>query len=182
MNKKSNLHFVYDVESIGLYGESFAVAFEVFDEYEVHEKKCYACQPERAKGTAIDHEWVKANIPKLPCNAADPNHMRELFWIKLQHWIGQGANVWAHHVWPVDSKIISECIADNPFKRQWQGPSPIHEICTISEIAFNTEWPPRLSSELPSHDPRKDVAYSARVLKLSLNKLNKGNYQDSYHS
>jgi hypothetical protein len=181
-NNSKTLHFVYDVESIGLYGESFAVAFQVFDEYQTFEKVCYACKPERAKGLAVDYQWIESNVPVLPYNASDPLHVRQLFWDKLQYWLEKGATIWAHHVWPVDSSIITACINDDLFKRRWQGPSPIHEICTIAEIALNTPWPARLKSETPAHDPRNDVAYSARVLKLSLNKLNKGNYQDSYHS
>lgn len=165
-------HFVYDVESIGLHGEAFAVAFKVFDEYQVFEEVCYACKRELARGDLSDHEWVEKNVPELPINAANPRHVRELFWKKLRYWEQEGAFFWAQNMWPVDAGIITACIEDDPVDRKFKGPVPVHEISTMTRFVLNKEWPGRLDSELPAHDPRNDVRYSARVLQQCLTKLN----------
>lgn len=166
-------HFVFDVESIGLHGEAFAVAFLVFDEFQVFEEVCYACNRELARGDLSDHEWVAKNVPELPTNAASPEHVRELFWKKLRYWKKEGAHIWAQNTWPVDSGIVGACIQDDPVNRKFKGPCPIHEISTLTKFVLGNEWPGVLDSELPKHDPRNDARYSARVLKTALKKIEK---------
>ena len=172
----SEKHFVFDVESIGLHGESFAVAYKVFDEFQTFERKCFSCYPEKARGDHVDYLWVKDNVPELPYDLDTPLEVREKFWERVQYWREEGVVFWAHHLWPVDGGIISSCIQDDPFERKWEGPTPLHEICTISEIVLGTSWPSPKSSELPKHDPRNDVKYSSRVLKQCLTKIGKGDY------
>ena len=170
-------HFVFDVESIGLHGEAFAVAFMAFEDtglgsYTILEEKCYACSSTTARGDYDDHIWVQKHVPTLPINAGDPRQVRALFWAKLCKWgKDEGAAIWADHSWPVDVGIIHACIQDNPVERKFIGPNPVHDICTLSKYVLETRLSVR-ADETPQHDPRNDVKYSARVLQACLNKLN----------
>lgn len=185
-NLLSGIHFVYDVEAIGLHGEAFAVAYVVFQGpgLDILETSCYACKPTVARGIYEDHLWVMDNVPPdLPINAADPLGVRNLFWAKIQKWRDAGATFWADHAWPVDTGILHAMAAvDDPHRRRWQGPCPVHDVNTLVRFVLGRSGPGekipgRLDpDELPRHDPRKDALYSSRLLSLCLTQLQGGYY------
>lgn len=165
------LHFVYDVESIGLHGEAFAVAFVVFDENGAGkasnlEEKIYSCPQGVAAGRQSDFEWVDQNVPYIDVNHESPRAVRDAFWKKMRQWIEQGASVWADHVWPVDAGFLSACIADDPVERTWKGPKRLLDIETLG-LRKGVERP-RLEEGERAHDPLSDAKRSARYLRALL--------------
>lgn len=75
--------FIFDVESIGLHGQAFAVAGGVYDRdgNALHEF-AYHCDSMRADGEFSDREWVAANVTISIASKkkAFPKGVRESFW------------------------------------------------------------------------------------------------------
>ncbi len=58
--------FVFDVESIGLHGEGFAVAGGVYSKDGATQWEfSFSCPQEECEGDADDRQWVKENVPVL---------------------------------------------------------------------------------------------------------------------
>jgi hypothetical protein len=169
--------FIFDVESIGLHGEAFAVAggvlhtgVGVFDS-----TFCFATHPDAARGTDDDRDWVSNNVPVLPNEFTSTEAVREAFW-KL--WMEAktrfpGIQMAAECLWPVEARFVIACIADKPKERNWEGPYPFMEIASFMAAAGMDPMATyeRLENELPTHDPRGDVAMSARLLQDAIEKL-----------
>lgn len=165
--------FVFDVESVGLHGEAFAVAGGVYLENGAAQWEfCYACPISEAKGTDEDRNWVKANVPPLTETHRLPIGIRDAFWLD---WLKAKAQypeiVMAVECgWPVEARFLNACIDDEPADRRWKGPYPLHEIATYIAAAgkdpmANRE---RTESEKPVHNPVGDARQSARLLAESL--------------
>lgn len=164
---KSELFMVFDVESVGLHGEGFAVGFTVVnrngDEVQFG---IIACPPESAIGNSNNLEWVKNNVPPLLKTHAFPAGVRESFWHQWIGWKERGAILVADCAWPVEARFLHDCINDNFIEREWQGPYPLHDLASV--ILANDGDPTgkfdRLTSELPEHNPLNDARQSARIL------------------
>lgn len=165
--KTPNLFVVFDVESVGLHGEGFAVGFTVVD-LEGNERECgrYACNPNAARGTPGGHKWVEENIQKLEETHASPWLVRTAFWRRWQAWKAEGALLVADCAWPVEARFLAACVDDNPMTHEWSGPYPLHDLASVllaagrDPLAKNE----RLPRELPEHDPLADARQSARLL------------------
>lgn len=169
-------YFVFDVESIGLHGEAFAVAGGVYLENGAAQSEfCFACDPAAAKGDEDDRKWVAANVPVLEITHRDPVGIRESFWLEWLKAISRwGAIEMAVECgWPVEARFLAACVDDDLQDRKWKGPLPLHEIASIMTAAG---IPPlenyqRTPSETPAHNPLCDARQSARLLAESLAKL-----------
>lgn len=162
---------VFDVESVGLHGEGFAVGFVVVNRQGV-ELECglMACHPDRAAGDPEDREWVSKNIPLLPMLRTallSPFHVRDAFWVKWQEWKLKGALLVADCCWPVEARFLIACVADDPSNRKWRGPYPLHDLASILLAAGKdpTQKFERKENELPEHNPLADARQSARILR-----------------
>ncbi len=162
----SQLYFVFDVESVGLHGEGFAVGVVVVDEEgkEVLATRL-ACEPAFARGDKEGALWVQENLPNLPCDYTCPRDVRDSFWSLWWDYRNKGALMVSDCGWPVEANFLRECIADDPDNRKWEGPYPLHDLCTALLLTGrdplgNYE---RLPSELPMHDPLADARQSARI-------------------
>ena len=83
---------VFDVESIGLHGEGFAVAWVVVNRSgERMGEGCMACDPAQCAGTDESRLWVGENVPPLEVTSPTPQHLRNTFWHEWRHWADQGA-------------------------------------------------------------------------------------------
>lgn len=190
-----NLYMVFDVESVGLHGEGFSVGWVVVDEFgavlkddEVNDDSAFDqpaeylgyCFPESVRGTPKGREWVEKNwkpvsqplddFKLLPC----PFDLRAEFWEAWQYWRGKGATLAADVPWPVEARFLSDCVADRPEEREWQGPYPLIDIASVRLAAgldplANEE---RRPDELPIHDALADARQSARLLAEALASLN----------
>jgi len=173
---KEQLFFVFDVESIGLHGEGFAVGFVVVNGYGNDVQfGAMACPPKAAKGAHpkledVGQAWVMGNIAPLPITHDFPFGVREAFWAQWLCWKERGAIMVADCAWPVESKFLAQCVLDSPIEREWQGPYPLHDLASI--LLANGKDPlekfPRLPKELPEHNPLADARRSARILTETL--------------
>lgn len=157
---------IFDVESIGLHGEGWAVGWVILDDNgQVVDEGYAACPQETAQGDDASREWVKANCPQIEPTHGGPNEVREAFWQAWQKAKEQGATLWADCGWPVEANFLSACVAANPQNRAWNGPYPLHEIATVFEVAGvdATAKLERLEDE-PEHHPLGDAKQSARLL------------------
>ena len=169
---------VFDVESIGLHGEAFAVGYVVVDDKgETLEDGMFACDPYRARGTANSHSWVTQNVAltskDVECHS--PGVVRQEFWQVYERWKANAAplTLWADCAWPVEARFLIACIEDAHTEREWNGPYPLHDIATLA-LACGIDplgEIERLPIELPAHNPLNDARQSARVLIAYLRRL-----------
>ena len=171
-------HMVFDVESIGLHGEAFAVGYVVVnDEGERLDEGRFACDPYRARGTAHSHSWVTQNVSltSRDVNCHSPGVVRQEFWATYQRWKAkpEGLTLWADCAWPVEARFLIACIEDGHTEWEWHGPYPLHEIATLALAAGYdpTATVERLPEELPAHNPLNDARQSARLLLQYLGEL-----------
>nr|WP_290224001.1 hypothetical protein [Trichocoleus desertorum] len=171
---------VFDVESVGLHGEGYAVGFVVLDEcgWEI-DSGYFACDSDLAVGAGSDRKWIQENVephlPGLNCNSS--KDVRQAFWEKWMSWRTQNATLWADCGWPVEANFLSACVRDDWRDRCWTGPYPLMEIATVLQVAgLNPlEKYPRLEDELPVHHPTCDARQSGRLLFEAMHKIRGGN-------
>ena len=162
---------VFDVESVGLHGEGFAVGWVVLDESGA-EVSCgsYTCPIDHASaGTADDRAWIEANVvPVLDTYThLAPYGVREDFWEMYQALKAEGpVELWADCPWPVEARFLNACVQRNTEERNWQGPYPLLDVGVMMRAsgidAMATH--PRLPGEEPAHNPLADARQSARLL------------------
>jgi hypothetical protein len=170
----THLYFVFDVESIGLHGEGFAVGYVVKD-IEGNEHDCgkFSCLPSNAVGGEDSYKWVRDNIPEMKPTHDAPWLVRAAFWRAWLKWKEKGAVMAADCPWPVEARFLAACVDDSPGVREWQGPYPLIDVGSV--ILANGGDPKgkfdRLESERPEHDPLNDARQSARLLIENLSKV-----------
>lgn len=171
--------FVFDVESLGLHGEGFAVGGGLYlangaAQWEFR----YACPVEECSGKAVgveDRTWVKENIPVLEITHRSLVAMRSEFWAQ---WVkARQANVNAEMAvdcgWPVEHNFLRACVHDSFLDRKVWGPYPLHEISSYLAAAGcdPVGTYEREPSEMPIHDPLADARQSARLFADALQRL-----------
>lgn len=164
--------FVFDVESIGLHGEGFAVAGGVYLENGVAQWEfSAACPPQNASGSSADRAWVMENVPPVEPDYSHPKLVRTAFWMAWMKAKAQGAQMAAECQWPVEAGFVRACIADDDV-RTWDGPYPFHEIASFMAAAGMDPMATydRTPSEMPAHSPLADARQSARLLSEALAK------------
>jgi hypothetical protein len=192
MNSNNDvLFFVFDVESVGLYGEGVAVGWTVVDiNGQGYGSGLLATQPENVRWSTCEpgaREWVAKNIPALPYNLSSIEDLCASFWWVLQMHSPAStidsykdapkvSGFWADWRSPVESSFLAR-VAEEGF---WNSkvndivtpmPAPLHEIATLELAAGITEELPRLPSELPEHNPLNDARHSARKLVNAMRRL-----------
>jgi hypothetical protein len=172
-----SLFMVFDVESVGLHGEGFAVGWVVVGGGKELESGRLACPAAAAYGTRSGREWVATNAPTMPNTHALPNDVRDAFWAAWLRWKGRGAVLAADCPWPVEARFLAACVeeARDPMtsgtetpegERDWQGPYPLIDVASV-RLAVGLDplgTAGRLPNELPAHDPLADARQSARLL------------------
>lgn len=163
---------VFDVESVGLQGEGFAVGWVLLDKAGTEIDSGYAaCPSDAAAGTAADRKWIEKNIvPHLPQPMlATPRQVRDYFWNEV--WMplknrDSVVSVFSDCGFPVETNFLSACVQDDLKARGWDAPYPMHEIGTVLLLADldPTAHYDRLPNELPVHHPTADARQSARLL------------------
>lgn len=166
---------VMDVESVGLHGEGFAVAWVVVDRSGATvASAAYSCPTDAATGLPEARLWVgeHVTVPQVGFSRS-PSMIRHAFWDAWAYAQKQGATLWADCCWPVEARFLAACVDDRLEERQWEGPYPLHDIATLRLAAgFDPlATVDRLPGELPAHNPLADARQSARLLIEALNKL-----------
>lgn len=162
-----DLFLVFDVKSIGLHGEGFAVGWVVVDRDGLRvEEGSAATDPVRCIGTDESHEWVGENVPQMHYGYTNPRAVRDRFWHIWRHWANRGAVLVADCAWPVEARFLAAAVDDDSTAREWQGPYPLHDLASIM-LAIGCDplrATDRLPDELPAHHPLHDARQSARLL------------------
>ena len=169
-----SLYMVFDVESIGLHGEGFAVGWVVVNERgQTLDEGRLCADPTMASGRESCRKWVAENVPPMERSHVSAEGMRLDFWAKWLHWKRQGALLCADVAWPVEARFLSDMIREashfqdnNETEVEFAGPYPLIDISSVrlakglDPLADN----PRNPLELPIHDPLCDARQSARLL------------------
>ena len=159
---------VFDVESIGLHGEGFAVSWLVVDTHQGIwiDEQTHACNPSLASGTDADRLWVANNVPTIGANCASPAEVRSVFWHAWLRWREQSAWLAADAAWPVETNFLSACIRDVGSDAHFLGPYPLIDIDALAVATGHLRHAElaRKADELPVHDPAADARFSARRL------------------
>jgi hypothetical protein len=166
---------VFDVESIGLHGEGYAVAYAVVETPtgKILETGFSSCLSVYATGRSDDRVWIETNVdPHLPLPTHNsPLEVREFFWNKWISWREKGATLYAQCGWPVEARFLAACVDDDFSERRWKGPFPLREITDFIAAAkmADPDWTTKIylgrhDKEYPEHNPIKDTERSARIL------------------
>lgn len=167
--------FVFDVESIGLHGEGFAVGGGIYVSSTALKEFKFCCLPEEAIGEQADLEWVMDNVPDMQPTHIFAKQVRDAFWMEWE-WARKrwpDIRMAGECVWPVEAGFLSKCIQDEIEIRKMDGPYPLLDISSIMYAAGMDPMATydRLSDEVPAHDPLNDARQSARLLYMALSKL-----------
>lgn len=159
---------VFDVESVGLHGEGFAVAWLVLDLQGgiVVEEEVHACPSDCAVGSLSDRAWVAANVPPLQMTCTCPAEVRAKFWAAWLRWRLQDTWLVADFAWPVETLFLSACVSEAGLDSYFSGPLPLVDVASLGLFLKRDldEQCPRLANELPEHDPAADTRHTARKL------------------
>lgn len=178
MSGTKKKYMVFDVESVGLHGEGFAVGYVVVDEDGAElDSRAFACHPNNAVSLGSGgRDWIKHNIPELRVTHDSPWLVRRAFWSSWNEWKAKGATLAADVPWPVEARFLARCVDDNHESRERDGPYPLIDVASV-RLAVGLdplETGPRLDNEKPQHDPLADARQSARLLIEALNEARIG--------
>lgn len=126
---------LFDVESVGLYGEAFAAAWLVHDAAG-HEIDSFtlACHPNAARGDDAGRAWVAEHVmPGLTeLNCDSPREVRDLFWTRYTALRSSAPDLMlmADVPFPVETNFLTACIADDP-SRAVDAPYPLLDAASI---------------------------------------------------
>ena len=173
---------VFDVESVGLLGEPFAVGGVVVasdgtplrPKVPYHDQFIYACPHSVAAGSLNDRHWVEQNV-KIDADdikAGRPAEVYAQFWMKWLHWKQQGAWLVADVAFPVEARFLLNCAVTQDGKNDL--PYPLLDVSSILLAAGRDPLAsyPRIKGETPKHNPLADAKQSARLLLEALSVLN----------
>lgn len=171
---KDSAFFIFDVESVGLHGQAFAVGGGIYLGNGAAQREFrFACPIDACDGAESDRKWVKENVPVLEQTHHAPAVIRKSFW---EEWMKAKRDypeiiMAVECGWPVEARFLCACIDDEPEARRWAGPYPLHEIASIMEAAGMDAMKTyeRTPSE-PAHDPLGDSRLSARLLAEAISK------------
>lgn len=172
----SSKTMLFDVESIGLHGEGYAVAYSVFDVStgEEFETGLACCPSYTAKGLDVDRNWILEHVdPHLPDATHDtPGEVRDFFWDVWSRQKPAGTYLYAHCGWPVEANFLSACVNKDTLLNRFAGPFPLRDVADVVHCAREASdtWTShihfgRMDDEYPEHDPVADVRHSARILR-----------------
>jgi hypothetical protein len=168
------IFMVFDVESVGLHGEGFAVGYVVVEPKTGIRlgSGLFSCSSYKAIGIRPDHQWVDANVPSLDITHDSPLEIRSEFWDIWLAWKAKDALLLADCCWPVEARFLAQCVDDSPAKRELQGPYPLVDLSSIllGHGRNPVETFDRVADELPKHNPLCDARQSARILCETLKK------------
>lgn len=125
---------VFDVESIGLHGEGWAVGYVLLLDGDTIDEGWAYCPPSRAVGTQAGRDWIDEHCPwgakglaaavrqehGLPPGRRllTPAEVRDWFWRVWREQRDQGAELWADVPWPVEVRFLVACIEDDRYWSQ----------------------------------------------------------------
>ncbi len=173
---KNNIYFVFDVESVGLYGSAFAFGICIINSKGelLDEAFLYYADGINLFGSESDRKWVKEHVvPAIEDKAFDNireevdsiDNLFESFWYHWSFWKEKGAIAVVDCGFPVETNFLDLVIGSDE-ERKWKGPYPLIDLSTILfyKGLDPTKSFPRLDSELPAHNPLADARQTGRLL------------------
>lgn len=161
---------VFDVESVGLHGEGFAVGWVLIDERGIElSYGQLGCSPDIAfPQDRESREWVQENCEWVN-NCASPRALRDRFWYLYEKQFfgipGRKTVLAAECPWPVEARFLQQIVFDDP-SRIKNMPYPLIDIASVRLAAgldpVGSER--RYQNELPAHNAMADARQSARLL------------------
>lgn len=179
--------FVFDVESVGLHGQAFAVAGGIYDirgnamegtEFAFHHSADKAGGGPDLPMVKEDREWVAENvvIRADSLDVGNSTNLRQAFWAQWKKAKALGALMFVECGWPVEGRFLNRCIEEIS-GNIWNGPYPLHEIATLMLAADMDTMATyeRTPEESPAHEPLADARLSARLLATAILRIQKLN-------
>src|ERR1700678_3245495 len=130
MISQNSIIFSFDAETVGLYGEPFAVSYVVCNlDGEELESSYISCPLENATRDNSNREWVLKNvIPHIPqeTNCKTPKELCEAFykiWIGIKSKHKEVMTV-ADCGYPIEANMFFQAIKPLEKTREFTGPSP----------------------------------------------------------
>jgi len=163
-SKNDNLRkwMVFDVEAVGLYGESWAFGYIILDHYgDKLDEGLVATDWRKLPGRPSDHEWLRQNIPPIPFDAASPEEVRSAFW---KVYTSDPSLVLVADVsFPVETNFLQKAVVEN--NGYERSPYPLIDISSILLARFKDPvgYFPRIEEEIPAHNPLHDARQSGRI-------------------
>jgi hypothetical protein len=160
MERDMKRRMVFDVESVGLHGDGWAVGYVLLVGDQVVDKVWAWCNPDNAAGTSEGREWVKKNCRWArdgldPAVASElgltagrrflwPSEVRQWFWETWLNQASQGAELWCDVPWPVEARFLAVCVEDKrsdqvscrelgKTPREFEGPFPLFDVRSYVE-------------------------------------------------
>ncbi len=171
---KNQYVFSFDVESVGLWGPSFAVGWVLFSPLGAAlSSGILAYDPKLCPPTYsfADEEWVATNIPPLPykCNSLfEVTSKFEQTLREVQSFV-LNQNPYGYILYladcphPVETNFLRECHQHFPVTNTIMHPLVDLGSIRLAKGLNPTSVEPRLPLELPIHDPRCDALQSGRL-------------------
>lgn len=177
MNPRPDLLFVFDVESVGLMGEGFAVGAVLVNRQTGNEVNSFLfhCPSAAAQGSMVDREWVDKHVViEAPCTAQTPTEVRAQFWSALRETNREGVGIYADVPWPVEADFLLRAARENHHLQ----PQIIYPLLDVATLLVADNVDPlrthrRQADEKPRNNPLADARQSARLLCRTLKRLDK---------
>ena len=175
---KPRYYFVFDVESVGLYGTGFAYGAVLIDpEGTEIASWCEGTKPDGTMGDALSWKWVQDNIPlgSIP-QSVGIESLRRLFWDTWKTAQGMAADRGANALmvadcpYPVETNFLASVVNQCATDRFGESPYPLIDVGSVRLAAGMNPLGSceRLPNELPIHNPLADARQSARLLREAL--------------
>lgn len=162
---------VFDVESVGLFGDPFAVGWVIIDkDGKEIQSDWKGCSYRKVSGTKKDFEWCFLNIPKevrmgnMNTTLQRKNDILDIYYhfgaILTIH--GPRCSIISDCPFPVESKFLLNV---EKYNSNFISPYPLYDVATALAVLGKdpTANYPRRANE-PLHHPLGDARQSARIL------------------
>lgn len=170
-------NFTFHCQSIGLYGDAFAVGWAIFNETKILESGYLACPFAEADGPESDKVWIKERVlPILPSTITAKNqkeliHQFWKIWTRFTETFNKKECI-GYCAYPVDMNFFEKCVRQNVENNELKAPFPFYEVAT-GLLAIGEDplaGYARSSGELPRYNPEKDALHYARMWVETCNK------------
>lgn len=164
-----NHFFVFDVESLGLRGPSFAFGWTVMNRAGLEVDSGLLVRGlmefELRAASPKDFAWAKENIPDFDCPRLSRSDWLDACAAVIQQAMDCGAAICAETPYPVETRFLSLLKGITVY--------PLFDISSILAAAGMDPMKTyeRIPGELPRHCPRADARQSARLLATALNRI-----------
>ncbi len=148
---------VFDVESVGLYGEGFAFGMVLYDHKgDKIEEFFYACNPDQADGFPEGRDWLRVHLPEMDFNCDRVPMVRHHF-SKIYEKLEKDTYFMAECPYPVETTFLAQAGVS---------PYPLFDVSSILFARYGqfVETLPRFYDEYPKHNPLCDARQSGRLM------------------